>query len=162
MMKQSDTENKLATQPLLWAWLYLIAMALTLLLYLSLCYYFQQSLQYNLAEKQRVLIRSLFYLLAIIGFPSINLLRHIQLRLNQTMPLQHKSPLIAAKHRYLITVIVSMSLIETIALLGFILFILGDGFNTLYIFESLAALALYLYRPKAEEYQAILSALTQA
>jgi hypothetical protein len=96
---------------------------------------------------------------AIITFPITNLLRHIQLRLNQTMPLAKAELLITAKKRYLLTIIVSLSLIESIAVLGFVMFILGDALNTLIIFELLAALGLFLYRPKQEEYLSIISAL---
>jgi hypothetical protein len=83
-----------------------------------------------------------------------NLLRHIQLRLNQTMP-GAKS----AKSRYLLTVIVSMSLVESIGVFGLVMFLLGDSFNTLYIFIGMSALGMYLYRPKWVEYESIVAAL---
>lgn len=119
-------------------------------------YYFGHGLESPLPEDKRVLIRSIFYVLAIITFPIINLIRHIQLRLNQTMP-GSKS----AKSRYLMTVIVSMVLVEGVGVLGFVMFMLGDDFNTLHIFTGLSALGLYLYRPKQEEYQDIVNALTE-
>jgi hypothetical protein len=39
------------------------------------------------------------------------------------------------------------------------MFILGDSFNTLYIFSGLAFLGFFLQRPKPEEYQSIVEAL---
>jgi hypothetical protein len=105
-----------------------------------------------------------------------NLIRHIQLRLNQTMPNSHSAPEIddcmdaggrathgavsEAKKRYLVTVIVSMSLIESVGIFGFVMFILGDNFNTLFIFSGLSALGMFLYRPKLDEYARIVEALT--
>ena len=65
-----------------------------------------------------------------------------------------------AKKRYLVTVIVSMSLIESVGIFGFVMFILGDNFNTLYIFSGLSALGMFLYRPKVDEYARIVEALT--
>lgn len=131
-------------------------MLVTLVIYLCICYWFGHELQEPLPEERRVFIRSVFYAIAIIAFPITNLIRHIQLRLNQTMP-DNKS----AKSRYLLTVIVSMMLVEGIGVLGFVMFMLGDDFNTLYIFLGLSALGLYLYRPKIEEYQQIVEALTE-
>jgi hypothetical protein len=107
-----------------------------------------------LPEERRVVFRTSFYVIAIIAFPITNLIRHIQLRLNQTMP-GNKS----AKSRYLLTVIVSMLLVEGVGTLGIVMFMLGDDFNTLYIFLGLSALGVYLYRPKEDEYDRIVDAL---
>ncbi|MFZ2725334.1 MAG: hypothetical protein WAX77_03685 [Methylococcaceae bacterium] len=145
--------------PLLLAQIYLGAIALTIIVYLGLCHYFNEALQQPIVEAERVWVRTGLYIVAIITFPMTNLVRHIQLRLNETMPFDNKDALLVAKQRYLITLIVSLSLIESIAVFGFIMFILGDGFNTLYIFEILAALGLFLYRPKIAEYQKVLAAL---
>jgi hypothetical protein len=41
------------------------------------------------------------------------------------------------------------------------MFILGDGFNTLYIFSVLAVLGIYLHMPKINEYLAIKAALIE-
>jgi hypothetical protein len=136
-------------------WFVLGMILMTLIIYLFICHQFGSALQEPLPEERRVFIRSVFYAIAIIIFPITNLIRHIQLRLNQTMP-GNKS----AKSRYLLTVIVSMMLVESVGVLGFVMFMLGDDFNTLYIFLGLAALGLYLYRPKVEEYQQIVEALT--
>lgn len=64
-----------------------------------------------------------------------------------------------AKNRYLVTVIVSMSMMESVGIFGFVMFILGDDLNTLYMFLALSVLGVYLYRPKAGEYNYILAAL---
>jgi hypothetical protein len=135
-------------------WLVVGTMLMTLLAYLFICHQYGHELKEPLPEDRRVFIRTVFYALAIVAFPITNLIRHIQLRLNQTMP-GDKS----AKSRYLLTVIVSMMLIEGIGVLGFVMFMLGDDFNTLYIFTGLSALGLYLYRPKMAEYDRIVEAL---
>ena len=136
-------------------WIVVGLMLLTLMVYLLICHLFGHALQEPLPEERRVFIRSVFYVIAIVAFPVTNLIRHIQLRLNQTMPGNR-----SAKSRYLLTVIVSMTLVESVGVLGFVMFMLGDDFNTLYIFLGLSALGLYLYRPKIEEYQQIVAALT--
>ncbi len=135
-------------------WIVVGIMLITLIIYLFICYQFGHELQEPLPEAQRVVFRTVFYIIAIVAFPITNLIRHIQLRLNQTMP-GNKS----AKSRYLLTIIVSMALVEGVGVLGFVMYMLGDDFNTLYIFTGLSALGLYLYRPRQDEYARIVEAL---
>jgi uncharacterized membrane protein YesL len=135
----------------------MLAMLVALLI---VCITFGAQIQQPLPEVQRVLIRTILYVVAIATLPMTNLLRHIQLRLNQTMPLSHGTPENEAKKRYLVTIIVSMSLIESVGIFGFVMFILGDNFNTLYIFSGLSALGMFLYRPKVDEYAKIVEGLT--
>lgn len=130
-------------------------MLLTLTGFWLFCQYSGLTPETVLAEEIRIKLRTGFYFVAIITFPLTNLIRHILLRLNQTMP--GDTP---ATRRYLMTVIVSMVFVETIGLYGFCLYWLGDGKNTLTIFLGLSALGVYLYRPKEEEYQTIVDALT--
>ena len=142
-----------ATQPIFThAWLVVGLMCFTQLIYILLCQFMQEELQVAMiAEKERVLIRTIFYIIAIVSFPLTSLIRHIQLRLNQTMP--GDKPL---EKRYLLTVIVSQTIMESIGVLGFVMFVLGDGFNTLYIFSALAFLGFFLHRPKLNEFQSLM------
>ena len=133
-------------------WMITTSILLTLMVYLSLCYF--QADKLRLATEPPIVLRSIFYGLAIITFPLTNLLRHIMLRLNQTM--QGNKP---AKSRYFITVFISLCSAELIGLLGFISYLMGDDCNTLLIFCLLSALALFLYRPKIEEYQRVIEAI---
>jgi hypothetical protein len=145
---------KIAINELYPHWFVVGLVALSILGYLGICLYFGDAIQDALPEGRRVLIRTTFYALAIVSFPLANLIRHVQIRLNQTVP-GSKS----ARSRYLMTVIVSMAIVEIVAGLGLVMFLLGDGFNTLYIFLGLAALGVYHYRPKEEEYVEIVEAL---
>lgn len=140
-------------------WIVVGVMLSMLATYIIVCVTFGGQLQQPLPEAQRVVIRTILYAVAIVTLPLTNLLRHIQLRLNQTMPNANAKPVDEAKKRYLVTIIVSMSLIESVGIFGFVMFILGDSFNTLSIFAGLAALGLFLYRPKVHEFAAIIDAL---
>jgi len=127
-------------------------------------------LQQPIPEAQRTLFRTLFYAVAIVTFPLTSLIRYILLRLNQTMPFSQASDgnagmqsiLAEAKKRYRNTVVVSVTLIESVGILGLVMFIFGDGFNTLYIFTGMAVLGLFLHRPKQYEYHHIVEALSCA
>ena len=135
-------------------WLIVGLMVTVLIIYLVFCHLMESELRLNYPAEQRETIRTIFYIIGIIGFPLSNLIRHIQLRLNQTMPGKK-----SAKNRYLLTIAVSMIIAESIGVLGVVMYMLGDDFNTLYIFSGLSFLAMFLYRPKLEEYQSIVDAL---
>lgn len=136
------------------AWLIVGIMVVTQLIYIFICYNFGNQIQQAVDMEQRIFIRTVFYVIAIATFPLTTLIRHIQLRLNQTMPGEK-----TARQRYLVTVIVSQSLMESVGVYGLVMFILGDDFNTLYIFSGLAILGFFLQRPKYDEYQSIVEAL---
>lgn len=152
-MHISNARQQLKSDLLL-PWLVVAIMFLMLAAYIAVCLMIGEPLQQHWPEHQRVLTRTLLYVCAILAFPFTNLIRHIQLRLNETMP--GDKP---AKKRYLFTIIVSMTLIEIVGVFGFVMFLLGDDYNTLYIFTGLSALGLFLYRPKADEYARIVAAL---
>lgn len=142
-------------------WIIAGMMLAMLAAYVVICHNWGDQLQQPLPEDRRVLIRTVLYMVAIVTFPLTNLIRHVQIRLNETMPRPSSShPEAVAKSRYLVTVIVSMALVEAVGVFGLVMFMLGDGFNTLYIFTGLSALGLFLYRPKADEYAGIIDAIT--
>jgi hypothetical protein len=134
-------------------------MLVTLVTYLVICFTLGTELQQPLPEITRVKIRTALYIIAILTFPMTNLIRHIQLKLNQTMPLTHTNYRAEAKKRYLLTIIVSMASVESIGVFGFVLFMFGDGINNLIIFTLLSALGMFLYRPKLAEYSQIVKLL---
>lgn len=143
-------------------WVIVGVMLAMLASYVIVCHTSGEQLQQPLPEDRRILFRSIFYVIAIVTLPLTNLIRHIQLRLNQTMPYSPatQGAVATAKSRYLTTVLVSMALVEVVGVFGLIMFMLGDGFNTLYIFTGLSALGLFLYRPKVDEYSEIIDALS--
>lgn len=141
---------------------YLITSFVILLLSSSIFAAHFYPLQNPLTEHERIVWRTIFYILAILLLPLTNLLRHIFLRLNQTMPLLENANLDKTlKTRYTLTVSVSMFLILIIGSFGSVMFYLGDGFNTLHIFNIVAGLGIFLYRPKLREYAQIQDALTE-
>ena len=135
-------------------WIIAGMMVIMLVAYNVICHILGTEIQINISEEQRIFIRTVFYVLAIVLFPLVNLIRHILLRLNQTMPGDNP-----AKNRYLMTTVVTLFLIEVVGFFGFVMFILGDEFNTLYIFSVLGALGVFLHRPRLQEYEQIVDAL---
>lgn len=147
--------------PLLFPWI------LTGIVFTLLCaslIYIQNATHWQAPPSSRetlILWRTECYIGAILLLPITNLLRYIFLRLNQTMPPLKPTIDLAklAKTRYTLTVFVSQSMMTFIGSLGIMMFILGDSVNTLYILTGVAMLGIFLYRPKIEEYHAIVNAL---
>lgn len=141
---------------------YLITSLVIFLLSSSIVIAHLYPFQNSLTEHERIVWRTIFYILAILLLPLTNLLRHISLRLNQTMPLLENANLEKTlKTRYTLTVSISMFFILLIGSLGSVMFYLGDGFNTLHIFNIVAGLGIFLYCPKLSEYTQIQDALTE-
>lgn len=141
--------------PLRLHWLICIMLMILLIASILGCHYVGDSLRFSVAESDRILIRTALYALAIILFPLTNLVRHILIRLNQTMPGEK-----TAGQRYLMTILVTQSMIDSVGLFGPIMIVLGDDLNTLYIFSLMNALGIYLHRPKWDDYVSIVDALS--
>ncbi|MEQ1637527.1 MAG: hypothetical protein ABL903_12625 [Methylococcales bacterium] len=155
-MPDSSVVQKSLSDDLRLPWIITLGMAFLLLVYVLLTYFYGTQLLAGVSypEAERINLRTIFYWVAILTLPLTNLVRHIQLRLNQTMPTA--TP---AKSRYCLTVLVSLVLCESIGFYGLLLFCLGDEVNSLFIFTGISALGLYLYRPKLAEYRSVVEAL---
>jgi hypothetical protein len=151
---QNSFQPTAAHNPFKPAWIVIAALISLQFVYIALCHGFETQLRQPFDVDTRVLLRTVFYALAIVILPLSRLLRYILCRLNQTMPGEKTAP-----QRYLTTVIVSQMMIEPVGLFGLLMFVLGDGFNTLYIFSGMAILGFLLHRPKEEEYEAIVTAI---
>jgi hypothetical protein len=148
-------EHKPLESDLVLPWLIVAFLFVLLASYVVVCHLLDEQFRLHWPEPQREVLRTVFYAVAILIFPLTNLIRHIMVRLNQTMP--GATP---PKQRYLTTIVVSLSLVESVGVMGLVLFILGDDFNTLYIFSGLALLGLFLHRPKPDEYLSIVDELS--
>lgn len=148
----TNTENHPRLLP---HWLICASMLLLLIAYNLACYLYPEQVRLEFDPEQRVVLRTVFYVLAIITFPLTNLLRHILLRLNQTMPGEK-----TAAQRYLLTIIITQSMIAGVSVFGPIMFALGDDYNTLNIFTVLGLLGIFLHRPRVGEHEAIVLALS--
>lgn len=135
-------------------WVVVSMMLIMIISYNVICLLLGDEIQIFIVEDQRILIRTILYIISIILFPLANLVRHIMLRLNHTMPGNR-----SAKSRYFITTLVTLMSIEIVGVFGLLMFVLGDDYNTLYIFSLLAVLGVFLHRPRMQEYRQIIEAL---
>jgi hypothetical protein len=111
------------------------------------------------------LMRNILYGIAFFTVFLIHILRKsmITARSGGSGPMSLKSSLLSNRPSFLgqykKAMVVSLALSESIGIYGFVLFLLGDGFRTLYIFIGISALAMFFYRPKREELEALAIAM---
>jgi len=123
------------------------ASLMSLMALLLICHIYADKIQIGMDEQQRIFIRTVLYVVVLLTFPTMKFIRHVMLRLQKN----EKPP----KSRYLLAITISMAISESIGIYGFIMYILGDSYNTLYIFIMLSALAMFLHRPDKQEYKAL-------
>ena len=123
------------------------ASLMSLMTMLVICHIYAEKIQIDLDEQLRITIRTILYVVTILTFPILKFVRHVMLRLqkNNTPP----------KSRYLLAITVTMLIAESMGIFGFVMYVLGDSYNTLYIFTMLSALAMFLHKPNKEEYKEI-------
>jgi hypothetical protein len=135
-----------------------LAMLGTLIVYLFICYQFGNQIQqppgsqYPLAT-----LRNIFFGLAAVTLLISHFLRRFMLTgrsgSSATTPSKSPSPsdLSPILGKYATALIISLALSESIGIFGLVLFILGDSYQTLYIFVGISAIAMFFYRPKKQE-----------
>lgn len=151
------------TNPLISHWFVTSLVMLLLCLSVIMVHFYGAQFRQPIEESQRLFWRTFFYIVVILIFPVTNLIRYIFLRLSQTMPILNQENIEQiAKKRYLLAVFVSQFVMILIGVLAMVIFYLGDVLNTFHILSGLAILGSFLYRPKNQEYQQIIDALTKA
>jgi len=147
-------------QGFLTLWFIWVAMVASLLVYVFICSQFGEEIRRTQGSDLPInLLRNLFYVVAVITVFVAHFLRKLMLSARfsnsggkgfETGAGSQQSALVA---RYTIATIVALALSESIGVFGFVLFLLGDSMQTLYIFVGISAVAMFFYRPKREEYE---------
>lgn len=161
VFEKGTNENVLLSLWIIWA-----AMAGSLLLYVFICHQFGEEIRRNIDHHFPVpLLRNIFYMIAVITLFLTHFLKRLMLsgtsrasssKALQSGPHSNQPPFLA---KYATALIVSLALSESTGIYGVALFLLGDGFQTLYIFTAISGLAIYFHRPKKEELEALASAM---
>jgi len=163
---QGTAEGGAYQKTLMKIWIIWAAMMGSLLVYVFICHQFGVEIRRNLGTCTYVtLLRNIFY-----GITILTLFLSYFLRRRMLSGTSHASlsgflrpdphsnqPLFLAK--YTAALIVSFGLSESIGIYGLVLFFLGGGFQTLYTFIGISALAIYLHRPRREELEALALAM---
>ena len=151
---------------LLILWIIWASMVGSLLIYVFICHQCGDQIRRTASPNFPLdLMRNILYGIAIFTVFLIHILRKSMLtaRSGGSGPMSLKSLLLSNQPsflaKYTTAVIVSLVLSESIGIYGFVLFLLGDDFRTLYIFIGISGLAVFFYRPKREELETLAIAM---
>lgn len=137
------------------------SMLATLLIYLFVCLYIQDTIVIKMQINSIENLRNVLYILAIITIVAIRFMKnavlypkHTVVRPNTEDPNNETEPSkVLAK--YTSAMMISLAMAESVGIYGVILFLLAKNTTDLYIFVLMAAAVMLFYRPKKDELLAL-------
>jgi len=157
-----ENQEKAIEKGLLTLWIIWAAIMGSLLIYVFICHQFGDEIRGNMSQNFPIpLVRNILYGIAFITLFLTHFFKRFLLAgtssgtLSKSLksgPHSNQPPFLA---KYTTALIVSLALSESIGIYGLVLFLLGDGFQTLYMFIGISALAIYVHRPKREEIETL-------
>ena len=153
LQSQAALSKKLRTLRIIWS-----AMLGSLAVYLFICLQFEDALRQPLREDFPLgIFKNALCVVTAIEILAIAFVRKLMLKAASQGSAENKHPDADPLARYTVIVVLSLAIADSIGIYGLILFILGAGFQTLYIFIFLAALMMFWHRPKTAEYEALVN-----
>lgn len=144
------------TLNIIWA-----SMLVSLLIYLFVCLYIQDTIVIKMQINNIKNIRNVLYILAIITIVAIRFIKNAALYPknavvrpstenlnNETVP----SKVLA---KYTSAMMISLAMAESVGIYGVVLFLLAKNTSDLYVFVLMAAAVMLFYRPKKDELLAL-------
>lgn len=146
---------------LIWA-----ALLACLLVYVLICHVGGEEIRAAVApDFPRELLRNILYFIAVAELIIAYFLRKFILKPTVSRPessfIQHEQDgdIAVVVSKYMVAVLVSLAISESIGIYGLVLYLLGDELQALYIFVAVSALAMFYFRPKMEELEQLAVAM---
>lgn len=156
----SSEEQLSVEQAMRICWIIWAAMFVSLVFYVVICHMLEKDLRavVEIGDMYAILLNALF-VISLIEVVIIRLLRKTMLEspsLAANTLLSAVPQPISAPARYQAALITSLALAESIGIYGLILFLLGGDYPTLYVFTAVGGATMIIYRPKQEEFNALI------
>jgi hypothetical protein len=155
--QRGTVESKLLIMWILWG-----SMVGSLVIYIIICIMIGDQIRRPInPEFPLVLLRNIFFGIGITALIAARFIRKSILRVTPGDPGSVSTPQTSPRDlskiygKYTTAMIISLALCESVGIYGFILFIMGDGFQTLYAFMIISAAGMFYYRPKREEIETL-------
>ncbi len=138
-------------------WIIWAGMLGALVVYVLICLLGGEVIRRSASPFPLDLMRDILYGIAVLTVILTHFLRNFMLGgqsgNSEPMSMQAPSPSDQSSvvGKYMTAMIVSLALSESIGIYGLVLFLLGAGLRTVFIFNGIAALAMFIYRPKRKE-----------
>ncbi len=137
------------------AWIIWTGFLLTLAVYLGICEILGvQSGSDTNSGLPIIWIRTAFYVIAIILFPVITGLKQLIFKTTSQQSKPSSETLArrkTTKSLYLAGLVLALALSTSIGTFGFLLFLMGDDYRTLYMFIGISVICMLIHRPKRNE-----------
>lgn len=142
------------------------ALLFSLLVYVLICHVGGEEIRAAVSpDFPRELLRNILYFIAVAELIIAYFLRKFILKPTVSRPqssfIQHEQDggIGVVVSKYMVAVLVSLAISESIGIYGLVLYLLGDELQTLYIFVAVSALAMFYFRPKMEELEQLAVAM---
>jgi len=138
-------------------WIIWAGFSVFLVIYPSICLLWGDALYRYTSPFPLDLMRDILYGVSVLTVILTHFLRNFILgrRSGSSSPMSSQPPTPSDQSevvgKYVTAMMVSLALSESIGIYGFILFVLGADLKTVFFFNGIAALAMFIYRPKREE-----------
>jgi predicted Zn finger-like uncharacterized protein len=151
-----ENEKEILKDSMRTNWIIWAAMLLSLIVYVLICHLFKDDL-WGVVDIGNMLnnLKYVLFAVALVEFIIIFFMR--RLILTNTQSIQN----VTATVQYTSALIISFALAESIGIYGLVLFFLGSDFETLYIFNAIAGLAMIIHRPKMDELKGLFFSVKQ-
>ena len=154
----ASSEKGVNQSQLLVMWIIWGAMLVSLLIYVLICHLVIDGIRQSLESDFTFdMLRNILYGVGIFTLFLAHFVRKFILTprtggsgsmTSKPPPLKDQSQVVG---KYVMAMLLSLALSESIGIFGLVLFLLGDSFQTLYIFIGISALGVFHYRPRREE-----------
>jgi len=147
IISNEDLKKKLIITRIIW-----VAMILSVIIYAALCHLIveKELTEYIIpldSTDQFGLLKNILLAVSAVELAGGYFLRRFMVRLGSKATDQEKN----AGGKYNLAVLISLSICESVAMFGLVLFLLSTDFETLYIFIAMSLAGMWFYRPKLEE-----------
>ena len=146
MMNGKELDRGMLVLKIIWS-----AMLASLAIYLFVGLQVTKNLQISTNEDTYTVFKSVLYILTCLILIATWYIRKFLLSRKGQFIQATQAPEHYTLQRYFVATIISWALSEGIGIFGFILFFLGRDTTDLYILILIAALAMFLYRPRKED-----------
>ena len=134
------------------------AMLGSLAVYFFLCLQFEDALRQPQGEEfPLAVLKNALCVVAAIEILFIALVRRFMLKAASQKSDANKRSNANPLARYTVIVVLSLAIADSIGIYGLLLFMLGEDFQTLYVFIFLAVLMMFWHRPKTGEYEELVN-----
>ncbi len=134
-------------------WIIWAAMLGSLAIYVIVCHVMTDKIKIDMGpDFPFTVFKNILYLIAALELVILHFMRKFMLKVRSSKQIEiSASDYKSILSKYTTALMVSLAIADSIGIYGVILFFIGRDFHGLYLFITISAMAMFIYRPKIEE-----------